>query len=224
LARTMKFDYAALEAQAKCLEKDHDDRIGLRVHRALSWLKRAELCGDDEDARFIFLWIALNAAYANEIQRDADEAEQAMLQRFLGRLVSLDHGNLLFALVWDRFSGPIRSLLHNEFVFQPFWDFQSGRMGEREWKQKFERANKAAFRALRSTGQTATVLAIVLARLYTLRNQLVHGGATWKGSINREQIRDGAAIMSELTPRIIHLLIRNPDEDWGDPRYPVVNT
>ena len=221
----MKFDYAALKAQAEGLAEDRDDRIGLRVHRALSWLKRAELCGDDdEDARFIFLWIALNAAYANEIQRDADEAEQAVLQRFLKLLVAVDRGNLLYALVWDRFSGPIRLLLHNKFVFQPFWDFQSGRMGEREWKQKFERANQAAFRALGSEGQTATVLAIVLARLYTLRNQLVHGGATWKGSINREQIRDGAAIMSELTPRIIHLLIRNPSEDWGDPRYPVVNT
>ncbi|MDE0680635.1 MAG: hypothetical protein OXI11_10555 [Gammaproteobacteria bacterium] len=40
----MKFDYAALKAQVECLTEDRDDQVVLRVHRALSWLKRAELC------------------------------------------------------------------------------------------------------------------------------------------------------------------------------------
>lgn len=217
------FDHATLRAQAEHITLNRSDRLSLRVHRALSWLKRAELCEDDEDARFIFLWIALNAAYAEEFQRDADETEQFMLRRFLKRLVSLDLGNLLYTLVWTRFSGPIRVLLNNEFVFQPFWDSHNGRTGKEQWKRKFERPNKAAFGALGDKNQTATVLAIVLARLYTLRNQLVHGGATWQGRVNREQVRDGAAILGELTPRVIHLLIQNPDEDWGDPLYPVVN-
>lgn len=219
----MSFGHATLEAQAEHIARDRSGRSGLRVHRALSWLRRAELCEGDDDARFIFLWIALNAAYADEIQQDADEAERVTLRRFLERLVSLDQGSLLNALVWDKFSGPIRLLLDNEFVYQPFWDYHSGRIGEQEWRQKFDRANKAAYRALGDTNQTATVLAIVLARLYTLRNQLVHGGATWQGSVNREQIRDGAAILGELTPCVIRLLIQNPEEDWGDPRYPVVN-
>ena len=38
-----------------------------------------------------------------------------------------------------------------------------------------------------------TVLSIVLSRIYTLRNQLVHGGATWDSSVNREQLRDCVA-------------------------------
>ena len=219
----MSFDYATLKAQAERITQVRSDRVGLRVHRALSWLKRAELCEDDEDGRFIFLWIALNAAYADEIQRDSDEAEQATLQRFLNKLVALDGGNLLYTLVWNTFPGPIRVLLNNEFVFQPFWDSHNGRIGKEEWRHKFDRANKAAHRALGNKSQTATVLGIVLARLYTLRNQLVHGGATWQGSVNREQIRDGAAILGDLTPCVIGLLIENPDEDWGDPRYPVVN-
>ena len=66
------------------------------------------------------------------------------------------------------------------------------------------------------------MLAIILARLYTLRNQLMHGGATWRSSVNRDQIRDGTEILADLVPRVIHLLIVNPDEDWGDPCYPVV--
>ena len=35
----------------------------LRIHRALSWLKRAEAAGEDDDVAFICLWIGFNAAY-----------------------------------------------------------------------------------------------------------------------------------------------------------------
>jgi len=34
----------------------------LRVHRSISWVDRAEAELDDHDARFLFLWIAFNAA------------------------------------------------------------------------------------------------------------------------------------------------------------------
>ncbi|WOA30142.1 HEPN domain-containing protein [Alloalcanivorax xenomutans] len=44
----------------------YPDNLSLRVHRALSWLDRAEQEADP-DSRFIFLWIAFNAAYATEI-------------------------------------------------------------------------------------------------------------------------------------------------------------
>ena len=57
-------------------------------------------------------------------------------------------------------------------------------------------------RLLCDTNQIATVLAIVLARLYTVRNQLIHGGATWQGSVNRDQIRDGTAILNDFVPII----------------------
>ena len=34
----------------------------LRMHRALSWLQRAEAAGSDDDIAFISLWIGFNAA------------------------------------------------------------------------------------------------------------------------------------------------------------------
>ncbi len=217
----MSFDHAALKSRAAKLEGTMPDSLALRVHRALSWLERAEKCKDDDDARFVFLWISLNAAYADEIQRDG-ATEQAILERFLRRLVSVDRENLLHALVWTRFSGPFRLLLDNPFVFQPFWDYHNGRIHEERWKRSFEGAKRKAQKALGDHKQTATALAIVLARLYTLRNQLVHGGATWNSSVNRDQVQDGCAILGELTPRVIHLLIESPGQDWGEPCYPVV--
>ena len=217
----MRFDHSSLRARARRIEARHPG-IALRVHRAVSWLGRSERCGDDEDARFIFLWIALNAAYSDEIQRESTP-EQTILDRFLKRLVELDRENLLYELVWSKFPGPFRLLLENRYVFQPFWDYRNGKIDERQWQRSFEGARKKAHLALRDRSRTDTVLAIVLARLYTLRNQLIHGGATWHSSVNRDQVRDGTAILADLVPRVIHLLMANPEEDWGDPCYPVVD-
>ena len=63
---------------------------------------------------------------------------------------------------------------------------------------------------------------MVFDRLSVLRNQLVHGGATWGGSINRPQVRDGTAILAFLIPVFVDVMLDNPLEYWGRPFYPVV--
>ena len=56
-----------------------------------------------------------------------------------------------------------------------------------------------------------------------LRNQLVHGGATWNGTINRQQVCGGAAVIGWLLPIFIDVIMANPGHDWGLPYYPVVD-
>jgi hypothetical protein len=63
---TQTLTFAALKEEQRTIRKGFPETMGLRVHRVLSWIGRAEACDDDADARFIFLWIALNAAYADE--------------------------------------------------------------------------------------------------------------------------------------------------------------
>ena len=60
-------------------------------------------------------------------------------------------------------------------------------------------------------------------RLYTLRNQLLHGGATWNSSVNSSQISQGAEIMGQLVPVVIHLMMNDHQRVWGDACYPVVD-
>jgi len=86
--------------------------------------------------------------------------------------------------VWNEFPGSIRVLLDNQYVFADFWKAQNGSLPEEEYKQNFAPANRAAHASL-GKRDTVTVLSIVLSRIYTLRNQLVHGGATWGSSVNR---------------------------------------
>ena len=54
-------NHDALKQRHRTLREGHPPNLNLRVHHALSWLKRSEMADDDE-RRFMFLWIAFNAA------------------------------------------------------------------------------------------------------------------------------------------------------------------
>jgi hypothetical protein len=214
--------HAELKAKHRAVRESFSISLSLRTHRALSWLKRAEQETSDEDARFLFLWIAFNAAYANELPDRKAFPERRLLVQFLKRLVNSDKELLLHEIVWNQFSGSIRMLIDNKFVFQPFWDFQSGKISEDAWQRAFERSRASANRAL-GRSDTTRVLAVIFDRLYTLRNQIVHGGSTWNSGINRAQMKDGANILGHLVPTIIHLMMENYNQVWGDACYPVVD-
>lgn len=68
-------------------------------------------------------------------------------------------------------------MLDNRYVLQPFWDYKNGKITENEWKEDFDKNNKKALTAL-ANQDTYNILLVVFDRLYTLRNQIVHGGAT----------------------------------------------
>ena len=220
----MQLDYANLKAKHRQVREapGYSQDLSLRAHRALSWLQRSEREQDDPDARFIFLWIAFNAAYGQEIEDRAAYPEPQVFKHFLRRIVDADGERLMYGLVWNSFNGPSRLLLDNQYIFREFWEFQNGRLDEAAWKLKFEQSRAVANRALANT-DTLTILAVLLDRLYVLRNQLLHGSATWQGGKNREQVRDGAAIMAKLVPTILHLMLDLGHQAWGEACYPVVD-
>lgn len=212
--------------ELKQYQREHrqnfSDNLALRTHRGLSWLQRAEMCEDDPDAKFIFLWIAFNAIYAQDLEAlRLKEAES--FSRFIDKLLALDSENLLNNMVWQEFTGSIRVLLNNQFVFQPFWDYQNGTLSEQEFKDHFAASKSKAAKALGNT-ETQVVLQFVLTRLYTLRNQLIHGGATWNSRVNRDQLRDANNFLHKLVPALLSIMMAHPNELWGDANYPVVKT
>jgi len=218
-------NYESLKARQRAERHAHHPNLALRVHRALSWLHRAEQVAraDDQDGQFIFLWIAFNAAYATEIDERYRLSEQATFREFLQKLVELDGSRgRIEELVWREFPGSIRLLLDNPYVFQDFWSFHNGSLGEEEWKQRFVEAKRVAHKAL-GDRNTVVVLGVVLSRIYTLRNQLMHGGATWNSSVNRDQIRDCTGLMGKLVPLVIEIMLDHPETLWGDACYPVVD-
>lgn len=213
-------DHQTLKARHRQERAGHHINLTLRVHRALSWLQRAEQA-DDIDGRFIFLWIAFNAAYAIDIDEKYRLSEQESFKAFLRKLCDLDREHRIEKLVWAEFPGAIRVLLDNPYVFQSFWDYQKGKLTASEWERRFADGRRHAHDAL-ARRDTAEVLGVLFNRIYTLRNQVMHGGATWNGNINRDQLRDCTSLLGKLVPLIIVLMLDNPNTLWGDASYPVV--
>lgn len=133
-------DYATLKARQRLERDQHPESLALRVHRALSWLQRAELA-DDPDGRFIFLWIAFNAAYATDIDPQYRLNEQDAFKAFLGKLCELDTGKQLDQLVWQHYPQAIRVLLDNPYVFQSYWTTSAARSALKNGKDALQPAN-----------------------------------------------------------------------------------
>ena len=218
----MHHDYNTLKTRHREDRENFPMPLSMRVHRALSWLDRAEQESEDLDAKFIFQWVAFNAAYANEVPGRENFSERKQFLGFLDRLIDSDTDQLLYSLVWDQFSGAIRLLIDNKYVFQPFWDFHNGLITEEQWQSAFQKSKTAASRAL-GRMNTLRVMGVMFDRLYTLRNQLLHGGATWNSDLNRSQISQGTEIMERIVPIVIHLMMNDHQRIWGEARYPVVD-
>ncbi|QJR82165.1 hypothetical protein CA267_016110 [Alteromonas pelagimontana] len=113
----MEARYSELKAFQRAHRDNFGDSLALRSHRGLSWLQRAEMCDDDPDAKFIFLWIAFNAIYAQDIDAlKLREAESFSL--FIEKLLALDTDDVLSKMVWQEFPGSIRVLLNNQSRIQ----------------------------------------------------------------------------------------------------------
>lgn len=211
-------------AQLKFKENRHnfDENLKLRIHRSLSWLQQASN-EKDLDTQFIHLWIAFNAAYAREIGAGLKNIDKGLFIEFIHKICTLDVEHNIYNIVWDTYSGSIRILLDNKFTFQPFWDFHNGLISEEKWKNEFNRNKQKALQAL-SDKDTPTILMSCFNHLYTLRNQIIHGGSTFNSSVNRAQLSDACNILSTLIPNMIHIMLDYPNENaWGKPFYPVIS-
>ncbi len=213
---------SSLKEKQRSIRSGFSSDVGLRVHRCLSWLNRAEQASDDFDAAFIFYWISFNAAYAEEIGEATIIGERSAFDGFFRKLIELDSDNQIYDAIWDKFSQSIRLFLDNQYIFQPFWKHQNHIDGYEDWKERFDKS-KRRFNSALANHDTRAVLGMLFDRLYVLRNQLVHGGATWNSSVNRDQVRDGARILGFLVPIFVDLMMDNPDMNWGLPYYPVVD-
>ncbi len=214
----MKYEH--LKTQFKSSKDNYPENLRLRTHRSLSWLEQAEK-SDDLDSKFIFLWISFNAIYAKDLL-DIRSTDKGSFKSYLQRICQLDKEEEIYHLVWQTFSGSIRLMLDNPYTFQPFWDYHNGIISEKMWQEDFENNKQKALSALKSK-DTVHILHAIFNHLYTLRNQIIHGGSTFNSSVNRTQLKDACQILSQLLPAMIQIMLNNADKDWGKPFYPVVD-
>ena len=221
--RTVNLTIDALRDREQSLSDEYPDDLKLRIHRGVSWLAKAENQVDDEDAAFMFYWVAFNALYGFQVRHVSEiDGERSAFQGFFQKISLLDSERIIYDELWRRFPDSVRVLIRNKYVFQPFWKFHHEIPGNDDWEDKFEKAIEKGYRALEN-GDTVQILSIIFDRLYVLRNQVFHGAATYQSSVNRAQIRDATKILAFLLPLFVELMMDNPSVSWGTPGYAVVD-
>lgn len=207
-------------------DKSRPDPFQTRLRRARAWCERAkaERPSGDLDVAFLCYWIAFNAAYAQDLPHNFGEkrrAETTDFGTFLHRLVSRPNGSAIH----DAVSGPylwpkVDSLLEDKYLYLPFWDNAHDSVKARYWRSSLSRNSHRA-RAALWRRDTPITLTILFQRIYTLRNQVAHGGARWNSEYNRETMKKAVLVLECLVPLFIAVMERNPTADWGTPHYRV---
>lgn len=208
-----------LKAKFKVIKPTLKEPHAVRLHRAISWLDCAEGNLTNPDLHFVSLWVAFNACYAIDLGKTNYPSEKESFNEFINKLVQNDHEQRFFNLLWHQFSTNVRILIENQYVFKPFWDYQRGDITE--WQKSF---NHSIYQSMQfvTNNDVPALLKVVLDRLYMLRNQIIHGGATFKSGINRKQLSNATNMLQLLVPLIIEIMLDNKNIDWGEIYYPVI--
>lgn len=191
----------------------------VRVHRALSWLKRAgEFSEDQAEARYLFLWIALNSLYSRwDNGANAPGFDSQAREAFLGKLCDRDQATLADTVRGMR--GLIKKLLENPYLSAAFWK-QPDHPQAKAWAT----ADAAHLDRHLKSGEICTVLVQAMHRLFIFRGQLVHGASSGGSRLNRGSLKYCLWALEKLVPVIIQLVIEHgDDDDWPDLCYPPLN-
>ncbi len=208
-----------LEEIFKSRKNEFSEIYNLRIHRGLSWLKKANELDDDLELQFMSLWVALNAIHAQDSTQVENEQN---LSQFIQSIFQKDIGAKINHLLWGKLHQPILQLFNNCYVYQEFWDYQNQKITALVCQQGLERKKHKLQTALENK-LSVDILQGVFHGLYTLHHQLVQGGATYNSAVNRKQLQDSCRILSSLMPVFILLLLENAQSmDSKKPFYPLV--
>ncbi|MBJ8553015.1 HEPN domain-containing protein [Acinetobacter bereziniae] len=208
-----------LEEVYKSKKAENSEQFNLRIHRGLSWLKKAVILESDLDLKFISLWIALSAITPQLVK--IKDGEQDFSQFFSG-IVRFDREQKIQHILWDRCHDAIARLIESPYTFQNFWDDQNQKINQKTWKQAFIAEKKRATEA-RQAQDSITLLEIVFQRLLTLQHQIILGGATYNSSMNRKLLQDSCNILIAVIPASMHIILENPQNfDLDTPFYPLL--
>jgi hypothetical protein len=213
----------ALKARFKalCLETNNvHQNWQIRVHRSLSWCKRATQFGADQpEAKYLFLWIALNALYGRwNAAKNAPDVEGHSRQELLRRVCEADAPT--FGQFLRRHRGLVKCILGNPYLSAVFWrdpDHPKAMGWATEDVNYLDRNLK--------NGDFGKVLGQVLDRLFVLRGQIVHGASTGGSRLNRSSVQSSLQLLEQFVPLVQRTAIEHcRGDDWPALCYPPLGT
>lgn len=200
------------------LGEEHPDHPTIiRLHRSFSWLARCqdEQLPEDHDQHLLFLWIAFNALYGQwDDKRREPLPDRECWRKFVDRLLKLDTSHYLPSLLKAQRQA-VRDILDDPYVSKFFWEDP----GEKRAKQSSE--TKYVVPMWYENGDWDLILKRLIDRIYLQRCQLVHGAATYAGSLNRRSLQRSVAMLRHLLNGVLLIIIdHGARQDWGTMCYP----
>ncbi|MDA7967823.1 MAG: HEPN domain-containing protein [Gammaproteobacteria bacterium] len=216
-----------------------------RMDRALSWLEHADECNPENnpDEKFLCLWISFNSAYGDDENLKPDSwlkkiSDHKKIENFLRAVVKRDAGGRLADLIRAH-KNQFDEIITNRFLFQPFWKAAYIRNAWIRWSNpssEFTSNNLLVENALagimqnnprtpQSEKQTTIVLQHTFDRLYTLRNQVFHGGAAYRDGYNRSSFPPANIVLGACVSEFLKIMLEKMEtqkdmDDWGMVAYP----
>jgi hypothetical protein len=195
-----------------------------RLQRADSWIQAAqELPSDRMHEAFIFLYIAFNCMYGRR-KYEGDESQiEEDLDMFIGRILVMQQkdaqqgGTILKdAMASCRQDGAV--LIRDRFLVNRYW------RGNQPAAALLAKLNKEAVSALEAyaDGNYQVFLATLVRRISVLRNQVMHGCATYGArSYGRASLEKALHVLKALVPAFYQLMRRHGHEiTWDAIPYP----
>lgn len=190
-----------------------------RLHRAESWITRAENLKeqewDDYHGPFIAYWIAFNALYGRHHEtRGKKEIED--LNWFLSRICELDQADSSLSERLRHLKSKTDRLIKDKFLSRPYWEEGLSPRFKKIQEEDFKKA-QTAYEREKFDGY----LSILFERLQVLRNQIFHGCSTDRRSLNKNSLRAALEIIEELVPRFLKIFKdHGQGYDWPKIPYP----
>ena len=210
------------------------ERNKRRIARMNIWISHAEKAAGDDDThlRFLFYWIAYEAAYQTDrtysgVKRKKDWEKQKDLHR---NLAMRDKGRLQGILLAQK--DDVLVILKLRQADRAFWtkgmERNDGVETPEEWNRRFRERVRSTTKRLDAAVGSGVKRAVretlndVFENLNVVRNQIVHGASAGPESRGRTQVIAGAELLSALVPCFRDSIQLNIRQDWGKPPFPRV--
>ena len=207
-----------------------------RIDRMRVWISHAKAISGEEEAhiRFLFYWIAYEAAYHMNETGESEGRHWKERRKFHQRLASHDRGGKLQSILHAQ-KDDVVGILELRQAHPSFWrrlpvDKEVRR--DKEWESVFQKRVQKMVEDLNDAVRSGIkrkikgILNDLFENLSIVRHQIVHGGSAGSKSQGRTQVILGARLLSEFVPcfhEVIEKSIKhNPNEDWGEPPFPHV--
>ena len=206
-----------------------------RLKRMDIWISHAEAASGEGDAhlRFLFYWIAYEAAYQTYETEESKGGHEKERKRLHRKLAGHDRGRLQSLLRAQK--GDILRIFKLRQAHPSFWKRGGTKVETLDaWETAFEQRVGSATKRLDAVVRMNAALSShvkeaisktlndLFRNLNVVRNQIVHGASAGPDSRGRTQVILGAGLLGAFIPCFRDSIEFNAQEDWGVPPFPRV--